>query len=156
LTFVAVALAFAAVYPRVNVHVPGAGSDDDDALNLGVRALAAGHSPYAERTYLGNVLHQLPGAFILAAPFVAAGSCALQDLLWIPMFCLAVRRERRDRAATDVADAETLRLSWVVLVACPVVLDEIVTGTGHGANAIYVLLGLWWLTRTRRPMIAAA
>jgi hypothetical protein len=37
-----------------------------------------------------------------------------------------------------------------------VVIDEIVTGTGHGANAIYVALGLWWLTRTRRPLIAAA
>src|SRR5579862_9881611 len=52
LTFVAVAVTFALVYPRVNVHVSGAGSDDDDALDLGVRALAAGHSPYSERTYL--------------------------------------------------------------------------------------------------------
>ena len=156
LTFVGIAVAFAVVYPRVNVHVPGAGSDDDDALNVGVRALAAGQSPYGERTYLGNALHQLPGAFVIAAPFVAAGSSALQNLFWIPLFLLAIRRERRDRAPAEVADAETLRLAWMLLLSCPVVIDEIVTGTGHGANAIYVLLGLWWLTRTRRPVAASA
>lgn len=156
LTFAGIAVTFAVVYPRVNVHVPGAGSDDDDALNLGVRALAAGQSPYAERTYLGNALHQLPGAFVIAAPFVAAGSSALQNLFWIPLVLLAIRRERRDRVPPEVADAETLRLAWMMLAACPVVIDEIVTGTGHGANAIYVLLGLWWLTRTRRPIAASA
>ena len=156
LTFLAVALTFAVVYPRVNVHVPGAGSDDDDALNLGVRALVAGQSPYGERTYLGNALHQLPGAFVLAAPFTAAGSSALQNLFWLPMFFLALRRERRDRTTTPAADQQALRAAWIVLAACPVVLDEVVTGTGHGANAVYVLLGLWWLMRTRRPMVAAA
>ena len=156
LTFVGVALAFSFAYPRLNVHAPGAGSDDDDALNLGVRALVAGRSPYVERTYLGNALHQLPGAFVLAAPFVAVGSSALENLFWIPLFFMAVRRERRDRVPPDHADAESLRLTWIVLAACPVILDEIVTGTGHGANAIYVLLGLWWLTRTKRPLAASA
>jgi hypothetical protein len=153
--FVAVAVLFAVVYPRVNVHVPGAGSDDDDALNLGVRALAAGHSPYGERTYLGNELHQLPGAFVLAAPFVAVGSSALQNLFWIPVFFFVVARVRRERATTD-ADADALRLALLAIVACPVVLDEVVTGTGHGANAIYVAVGLWWLMRTRRPVLAGA
>jgi hypothetical protein len=37
LTWPVVVAAFLAIYPIVNTHVPGAGSDDDDALNLGRR-----------------------------------------------------------------------------------------------------------------------
>jgi hypothetical protein len=155
LTLAAVVIVFALVYPRVNVHAPGQGSDDDDALNLGASALVSGHSPYTERTYLGNVLHQLPGAFLLATPFVWAGTSALQNLFWMPLFFLAARREMADRGGED-AGGETLRMVWLVLAGCPVVLHEIVTGTGRGSNTIYVLLGLWWLTRTRRPLVAAA
>jgi hypothetical protein len=113
----------------------------------------SGHSPYTERTYLGNVLHQLPGAFVLAAPFVWAGTSALQNLLWMPLFFLAARREMADRR--EDAGGETLRMAWLVLACGPVVLHEIVTGTGRGSNTIDVLLGLWWLTRTRRPLVAA-
>ncbi|HEY6357558.1 MAG TPA: hypothetical protein VIX35_04910 [Vicinamibacterales bacterium] len=154
LTFAAVVIVFALVYPRVDVHTPGQGSDDDDALNLGASALVTGHSPYTERTYLGNVLHQLPGAFLLATPFVWAGTSALQNLFWMPLFFLAARREMADRR--EDAGGESLRMAWLVLACCPVVLHEIVTGTGRGSNTIYVLLGLWWLTRTRRPIAAAA
>jgi hypothetical protein len=35
-------------------------------------------------------------------------------------------------------------------------MHGVVTGTAHVANTIYVLLGLWWLTRTSRPMPVAA
>jgi hypothetical protein len=154
LTLAAMVIVFALVYPRVNVHTPGQGSDDDDALNLGASALWSGHSPYTERTYLGNVLHQLPGAFLLAAPFVWAGTSAMQNLFWMPLFFLAARREMADRG--EDAGGETLRMAWLVLACGPVVLHEIVTGTGRGSNAIYVLLGLWWLTRTGRPLVAAA
>ncbi len=154
LTFAAVVIVFALVFPKVNVHTPGRGSDDDDALNLGASALMSGRSPYTERTYLGNVLHQLPGAFLLATPFVWAGTSALQNLFWMPLFFLAARREMADHG--EDAGGETLRMVWLVLAGCPVVLHEIVSGTGRGSNTIYVLLGLWWLTRTRRPLVAAA
>ena len=136
---VCVVILFAAVYPRVNVHAPGRGSDDDDAQNVGARALLAGRFPYDERTYLGNVLHQLPGAFVLAAPFVIAGTSALQNLFWLPAFFAAVRKEADDSAA--------LRLGALVLTMSPTVIHQVVTGTGHAANTIYVALGLWWLSR---------
>ena len=147
-TLLLVVVAFAVIYPTANVQIPGLGSDDDDAHNAGVRALLEGRYPYAERTYLGNVLHQLPGAFVLAAPFVIAGTSALQNLFWLPMFFLAVRKEAGDGAE--------LRLAWLVLAMSPTVLHQIVTGTGYVANTIYVTLGLWWLTRTAHTNLAAA
>jgi len=147
-TIAVVVIVFAVVYPVVNVHAPALGSDDDDAYNAGARALIGGRSPYSETTYLGNVLHQLPGAFVLAAPFVIAGTSALQNLFWLPAFFLAVRKETDDAAA--------LRLSWLILAMSPTVVHQVVTGTGHAANTIYVALGLWWLTRTRHTNIAGA
>jgi hypothetical protein len=152
-TFAGLVLLAAVVYPRVNVHLPHMGSDDDDALNLGVRAILHGRSPYGEPTYLGNVVHQLPGAIVLAAPFVLMGSSAIQNLFWIPLFFLVAWREAR----TWMPDADTniIRLTWTVLGASPIVIHEVATGTGHSSNAIFVLVGLWWLVRTRRPVVAS-
>ena len=149
-TVLAVVVLFAVVYPNVDVHVPGRGSDADDALNTGARALLAGHSPYDTATYLGNELSPLPGALVLAMPFVLLGTSALQNLLWLPAFFLVVAHDTRDRGWT-------LRLAWAVLLFSPVVLHEILTGGDHSANAVYVLLGLRWMLASRgRPLAAAA
>ena len=139
--------AFLVIYPIANTHAAGAGSDDDDALNLGARALLAGVSPYSRTTYLGNVLHHLPGAFVLAIPFVALWTSALQNLFWLPLFFLAVRKEVDSRTA--------LGLALLVIPLTPEVLHEVVTGTGYLSNAISVLLGLWWLVRTTHRDAAA-
>ena len=146
-TLALIVVAFLAVYPIANTHVAGAGSDDDDGLNLGAMALLTGHSPYSRTTYLGNALHHLPGAFVLASPFVLFGTSALQNLFWLPMFFLAVRRDADGRSA--------LELAWLVLGLSPGVMYEVVTGTGYMSNTIYVLLGLWWLVRTTHRDIAA-
>lgn len=139
---------FLTIYPRVNVHSPGLGSDDDDTYNIGARALMDGRNPYAERTYLGNALHPLPGSFLLAVPFVLLGTSGWQNIFWLTLFFLAVRAETGD-------DADALRLAWIVLAFSPTVVHQTVTGTGHVANTIYVLLGLWWLIRTRHRDAAA-
>jgi hypothetical protein len=147
LTFLLMAFAFLVIYPIANTRMPGAGSDDDDALNLGAMALLTGRSPYSQTTYLGNVLHHLPGAFVLAAPFVLLGTSALQNLFWLPLFFLAVRKEANGKIA--------LQLAWAVLALSPCVMYDIVTGTGYISNTIYVLLGLWWLVRTEHRDVAA-
>jgi hypothetical protein len=148
-TFAAVVILFLVVYPSVDTHVPGMGSDDDDAYDVGVTALLTGQSPYAATTYLGNALHQLPGAFLLAVPFVLLGTSAIQNLFWLPLFFLAVTRETGDNRVA-------LHLAWLVLVFSPHVLHQIMTGTGHVSNTIYVLLGLWWLVRTTHHRDVAA
>jgi hypothetical protein len=139
---------FVAVYPTANSQQPGFGSDDDDAYNVGVEALLAGHSPYASTTYLGNVLHQFTGAFVLASPFVLLGTSAWQNLFWLPLFFIVLSREAKDGGAV-------LRIAWLVLLASPVVLHQVVTGTGHVANAVYVLLGMWWVVRGPGAVVPA-
>ena len=146
---VLLAVAFLTLYPVANSHAPRTGSDDDDACNIGVMALLAGSSPYSERTYLGNVLHQLPGALALAAPFVLIGTSALQNLFWLPAFFTAVGK--------DTADSRmALQLFLLVMALSPTVLHQVVTGTGHLSNAIYVVLGLLWLIRSQRALPAIA
>jgi hypothetical protein len=147
LTWSVIVVVFLVIYPIANTHAPGTGSDDDDALNLGATALLTWRSPYAQTTYLGNVLHHLPGAFVLASPFVLLGTSALQSLVWLPLFFLTVRREANSQKA--------LQWAWFVLALSPGVMHEVVTGTGYVSNTIYVLLGLWWLVRTKRRDLAA-
>jgi hypothetical protein len=142
-----VVVAFLVIYPVANTHAPGTGSDDDEALNLGALALLTGRFPYSQTTYLGNALHHFPGAFVLAAPFVLLGTSALQNLFWLPLFFLAVREETDSRTA--------LQLAWLVLGLSPGVMHDVVTGTGYVSNTIYVLLGLWWLVRTKHRDAAA-
>src|SRR5262249_36566624 len=100
-------------------------------------------------TYLGNQLHQLPGAFLMAAPFVLLGTSALQNLFWLAAFFWAMRVEANSKRLA-------LALWLLVLVGRPTVLHQVVTGTGHLSNAIYVTLGLTWLTRTTHRYAAAA
>jgi hypothetical protein len=147
LTIVIVGTMYALAYPIANTHAPGAGSDDDDALNVATMAFVEGRFPYATHTYLGNAVHHLPGAFVLAAPFVLLGTSALQNLFWLTLFFVAVTEERGSGFAVSLA--------WLVLALSPVVLYEIVTGTGYLSNTISVLLALWWLVRTKHRDVAA-
>ena len=147
-TLALVVLGFAIVYPRANVHEAGAGSDDDDAHNVAVAALLEGASPYGRATYLGNPLHQLPGAFVMALPFVLAGTSALQNLAALVLFFLILRRETLD-------EARSLGACWLLLGASPALLHQIATGTGHFANAAFVLAGVWWVTRSASVVVPA-
>jgi hypothetical protein len=129
---------FAAAFPRLNVHTPGAGSDDDDAHDVGVAALIAGESPYARQTYLGNELHQLPGAYLLAAPFALLGTSALQNLVWLPLFFVILGRGTRDPRTP-------LTLAWLVLLLSVVTIHQVITGSSYSWNAISVFAGIWWV-----------
>lgn len=140
---------FAVGYPHANTHAPAMGSDDDDAMNVGVAALLRGEDPYRVQTYLGGFIHQLPGALLLAAPFVLVGTSAWQNLVWLAICFVVLRRELRSTFAA-------LQWAWLVLICSPIVLQEVVTGTGHVANAIYVMLGLWWLATAERKAWPAA
>jgi hypothetical protein len=142
------ALAFAALYPLANSGRIGPGSDRDDALNIGVAELAAGHYPYYARTYLGAPLTPLPGALALAAPFYVLGNAAYQNVFWIAAFgWLLASASGSWRVATA--------LVFGVLLGSPELLREFVTGGDLGANAIYVLvfaqLLVWALRRPDGP-----
>ena len=139
---------FAVAYPKVNVHEPGAGSDNDDTCDIGARALLHGESPYAHVTYLGNPLSLMPGSFVIAAPFTMAGASAIQNVFFLALFAIAVRAETRD-------ERRALAVTLAVLAFSLSTWHSLVTGSDHMANPLYVLLGLWWLVRTERRDLAA-
>jgi hypothetical protein len=146
MTALAMVLVFALVYPRVNTEAFG--SDDDNAHDVGVAALLAGESPYDRRTYLGNQLHQLPGSYVLAAPFAIAGGSAVQGLFWLPLF-LVVMSARVVNARTPLA------VAW--LAGCSAaVTHEVVVGSSYSSNAISVLLAMTAVVRFPRWWVAGA
>jgi len=141
LTFAALFVVFAIGYPIADGLRPTGGSDSDDALELAVGELLRGHYPYSPTTYLGNPISPLPGALLLAAPFVLLGSAALQNLAWLSaLFAVASRELSSARSA--------LLLIWTLLCVSPGVLHDVVTGIDYVANSIYVLLAMCWLIRT--------
>ncbi len=125
----------------VDVDVPGQGSDDDDALEVGVGALLGGENPYRQHTYLGNPISPMPGALLLAAPFAIAGGVALQNPFWLAaLFVVIARGSGGARVALSLCCAALLSLA---------VLHDLATGTSHMANGIYVVVALGWLIHSR-------
>jgi hypothetical protein len=113
-----------------------------------VAALLSGESPYARRTYLDNELHQLPGSYLLAAPFAMAGASAIQNLVCVPLFFVLLAKHLRDpRTAAAIAG--------LVLLLSAAVSHAIITGSSYHWNAIWVLLGIWLIVRWPRSVWAA-
>src|SRR5689334_12248535 len=79
------------IYPIANVHASMRGSDRDDALLDATAALLRGEYPYSRPTYLGNPITPLPGALLLAIPFVVIGNVALANFFWCGALFLALR-----------------------------------------------------------------
>lgn len=140
LTFVVILAALIVVYPMANSNRPGAGSDGDDALNVAVNELIHGRYPYYPKTYLDNPISPLPGAVLLAVPFVLLGSSAYQNFFWLCVFFMAMRTYLH-------GSRSALLLVWVILALSPAFWYALVTGSDYIANALYVLLFSLWLIR---------
>jgi hypothetical protein len=146
--FVVLAALFVVLYPHLNRHGI-VGSDRDDAADLGARALLHGHYPYDQRTYLDQSISQLPGALLLAAPFVALGHSAYAGLLWLPVLLLVLR---------SVSGRLTHGLAVLVLalVLSPALLRELLTGGDLIANGVAVLLAALLVLRAEGRAAAVA
>ena len=142
-----VIIAFIVLYPVAHSGKYGPGSDSADSLNVAVREMLHGRYPYYARTYLGNPVHEMPGMLLLAAPFVLLGNSAYMNLFWLALFLLVCREELGDAR-------QALLLFVVMLVFCPVVMQQVVTGGDQLANGLFTMVLLWWMTR-RDQRIAA-
>jgi hypothetical protein len=153
LTFVGLAVAFALVYPHANAHATASGalsgSDRDEDADVAVRALLHGRYPYDTTTYLGNHPSHMPGSLLLALPFAAVWTSALQNLFWLPVFFLGLSALFRDARVA-------LAAIWLLVFTSPGFLREFLTGGDLIAAAIYVLLPSLALLRlagrTRLPL----
>jgi hypothetical protein len=143
LSLIAAAALFVIVFPMANSGslssgVRGGGSDRDEALQVGGEALLAREFPYYRATHLGNPISQMPGSLLVALPFAAVGHAALQNVVWLPVFWLAVRRR--------VGSPSTALLIVLTLFgACPAVAHDFLTGGDLVTNSIIILVASLWL-----------
>lgn len=133
ITFLVLILAFTFIYPLADsgIITPG-GSDNDEDLDVGAKALLQGEYPYYAEYRPGSHPAKLPGSTVLALPFVLLGHSAYQNLFWIlAFFGVASLYLKSVRQA--------LLLLWTILILSPVVLQQLVTGTTGITNSLYVL-----------------
>ena len=126
---------FALLFPIAHSGILGPGSDRDDALNVALQALLAGHYPYDVTTYLGNPPTPMPGALILALPFYLFGTSALQNLAWMLML---IWWSVRHFGSSTIAASFLL----IFLLGCPASLEDFVVGGDYFINAIYVAIAM--------------
>ena len=124
-------------YPLANSGRFGGGSDNDEALIIAATELADGSYPYSQYTYLGNRISPMPGAVILALPFVFLGHVGLQNVFWVAIFLWLSGRLYHDRR-------QALLLLGTILLLSPVIARNLATGADYVANTLYVLAASVW------------
>jgi len=134
-------VAFGVGYHLAHSGAFGLGSDRADALNVALTRLEHGQYPYAATTNLGNKITPLPGALLLAAPFQVVGDAAIQNLLWIPLFALALSGGWRLRVQPTLIWVATVLLSAEVM-------REYVTGDDLFVSGIYGAVATLCVVRT--------
>lgn len=137
LTLVALGLLFRFYVLFEPRYAPG--SDNADALEVGVRALVNGHFPYHFVSKLGGPLSPMLGGFLLALPIMAAGVTLYAQMpLWLAAGSAAVHRVTGPGAA----------LAAVALTCTSVMMREALPRQSDNwvcALAV-VLFGTWgWL-----------
>jgi len=122
---------YAILYPIAISHVYGPGSDSEDALRVATSQMLQGHFPYYLRTYLGDPITPMPGALLLAAPFLLLGRVSFQSLVWLCLFILFCLKFFRFRSTA-------LAFLVVTTLANAGALQSFVVGADYFVNVWYV------------------
>ena len=126
---------FTLIYPDANAGMYGGGSDADDALKIGAKAVLNLDNPYHHQTYLGLPITPGLGALFLSIPFYLMGNVSYQNFFWLFLLIFFIHKYYRD------ANAVFLFLV-IVYILNPLSLVQIATGVDHLTNGIYVFLFL--------------
>ncbi|HTA16274.1 MAG TPA: hypothetical protein VK786_00835 [bacterium] len=119
----------------------GRNSDRGDALFKATRAMLDGDNPYAQRTVLGNPITPMPGALVLAVPFVCLGEhLGFQTVLWLTVFFMLL--------GGGFGSAAQNR-GLLVLALSPVVFQDLAQSGDYIANALYVFVFVVCAVRAR-------
>ena len=123
------------IYPDANAGMYGGGSDADDALKIGAKAVLNLDNPYHHQTYLGLPITPGLGALFLSIPFYLMGNVSFQNFFWLFLLIFFIHKYYRD------ANAVFLFLV-IVYILNPISLVQVATGVDHLTNGIYVFLFL--------------
>lgn len=131
---------FMIAYPWLDAGRLGFASDRDEALDIATHALLAGEYPYHCHAVVGihhgcpetgNPITPLPGALLLAIPFVSLGFSAYQNFFWLAAW-LVTTLWIFTRPGLSIA------YLWVLLLSSPIMLAELITGGDLIANSLAV------------------
>lgn len=139
--WIVLAAIYLLVYPIAQRHVVGVGSDREDGLRLADLQLLHFHFPYYIRTFLGNVDTPLPGALVLAIPFLLLGRVSLQNPVWLAafiFFCVKFFRFRSTALACLI----------ILVFGGAGVLDDFVVGGDYPINVFYICFAVFCFLRT--------
>lgn len=139
---IAAVAAFAVLYPLARLHLPSGGGAGD-ALDRAAAALLAGRNPYAVQIDPARPLLELPGAFILAAPFRAMGEAALQSPFWMAIFLA--------RFAARFPDPRRAFPWSAFLLVNPGLLHGYLVGNDYAIDGIVLALAIDGIDAAYRP-----
>ncbi len=129
------AINFHLIHPLADTGIIGGGNDRGNALNKAAEQILSLQYPYAVRTYLGNPISPLPGAILLAVPFVILGNSGYQNLFWIILFVLVLYSLSKDFRTG-------LYLLGSLFLLSPIVSQEFLTGGDLIANNLYIFIAV--------------
>ena len=132
---------YAVLYPIAQSHIYGPGSDGEDALRIAASQMLQLHFPYYLHTYLGNAITPMPGALMLAVPFLLIGRVSLQNPVWLAVFIFFCVKFFRFRSTA-------LAFLLVILLAGVDVLDDFVVGYDYSINTFYICVAVFFFLRT--------
>jgi hypothetical protein len=141
LLFLILTAAFAVLYPISLRHTLNIGSDREDALRIELHAVHHHQYPYDARTFLGNAPTPLPGAMLLALPFVALGHIAWQNFFWLALFFVFTICFFRRRATA-------LFFLAVFLLLAPADLSDFTSGGDYLTNFFYLAIAVALFVRS--------
>jgi hypothetical protein len=124
---------YAVLYPIANSHVFGRGSDSEDALRVAASQMLQCHFPYYPRTYLGDPITPMPGALLLATPFLMIGRVSFQNPVWLGLLILSCLRFFRFRSSA-------LAFLVVTTLANAIALENFVVGADFFVNVWYICI----------------
>jgi len=143
LTFLLLLVLFTLIYPLANSGIYGGGSDSDEQLNIATQELLHGNYPYYVKTSLNNKISLLPGALVLAAPFVLLGNGVYQNFFWLLVFYLVMRSYYQNEKAV-------LLLCWSLFLLSPAIMHVFMTGSDYPANCMYLLIFMLWFFQSAK------
>ncbi|MFN4065922.1 MAG: hypothetical protein ACK4K5_01630 [Thermosynechococcus sp.] len=129
-------ICFWILYPLETAGLLGRGSDRDEALNIAFWQFLQGQYPYSKTTHLGGKITPLPGAILIASPFILLGNSAHQNLFWLAIFNFLT--------AIYLKSYVSAIIMFIFLsVLSPAFQYEYISGGDLIANSIYVLTAIF-------------
>lgn len=114
----------------------GPGSDNAEALELGVHRLVHGENPWDTATRFGNPLSPMLGGYLLAAPFVLlTGSVYALPIVWMALLVVVLVRAVGVHAALTVG---------ALFLCSPHTRLWLPNQSDNWVVAVAVLLTSWW------------